>query len=203
QAHGQVEASKHAAGERRPRLARGLVQSELVEEFGRDGLRRATGQSLQTGDEPEVLTTGELLIDRGVLSGDSDELPDPMRVASDVHAEDLRLSPADRQQGREHVDRRRLPRAVRSQESDDLPGADVEIDAVNGGEVAEGLHESSDRHRRGGCLLLRASMGRGLCFGHAASVGAGGFSVVSGVEFGGFREGTADFSQSYWYVNRT
>src|SRR5699024_6296047 len=140
-----VEASTHAAGERRQRFVRSLLQSELVEEFGRDGLRRATGQSLQTGDEPEVLTTGELLIDRGVLSGDPDELPDPMRVASDVHAEDLRLSPADRQQGREHVDRRRLPRAVRSQESEDLPGADVEIDAVNSGEVEIGRASCRER----------------------------------------------------------
>src|SRR5699024_7803161 len=164
---------------------------------------RATGQPLQTGDEPEVLAAGELLIDRGVLTGDSDELAYPMRVAGDVDAEDLRRSPADRQQGREHIDRRRLPRTVGAEESEDLPGADVEVDAVNGGEVAEGLAKSSDRHRWDDCLVLCAFGGRCACCVHVATVLHRGFIVVSGVEHCGFREDAAGFSQAYWSVKRT
>src|SRR5699024_2911972 len=88
-------------------------------------------------------------------------------------------------------------------ESEDLPGADVEVDAVNGGEVAEGLAKSSDRHRWDDCLILCAFGGRCACCVHVASVRHRGFIVVSGVEHCGFREDAAGFSQAYWSVNRT
>src|SRR5699024_7254961 len=90
-----------------------------------------------------------------------------------------------------------------SQESEDLTGADVEIETGHSSEVAEGLDESSNRHRRDDYRYLCALGGRDACCVHVASVGYRGFIVVSGVEHCGFREDAAGFSQAYWSVNRT
>jgi hypothetical protein len=53
--------------------------------------------------------------------------------------------PAGRlQEGGQHVDRGRLAGPVGPEEAEDLPPADVEVDAAHGGEVAVLLHEALD-----------------------------------------------------------
>ena len=56
-----------------------------------------------------------------------------------AHPEDARIAAGGAAEPQDHVDRRRLARAVRAQEGDDLSGADGQVGAVNGGDVTEGL----------------------------------------------------------------
>ena len=51
--------------------------------------------------------------------------------------EDSRIAAGGAAQSQDHVDRRRLARAVGSQEGDDLPGADGQVDTVDGGDITE------------------------------------------------------------------
>ena len=64
------------------------------------------------------------------------------------------MPPLGCEQADEHADRGRLARAVGAEEAEDLAGADVEGDAIDGGEVAERAREvlasmatSLTRHR--------------------------------------------------------
>lgn len=141
----------------------------------------------------------ELLVDGGVLPGHTDELPDLMRLAGDIDAEDLGMALIDVKQGGQHIDHRRLACTVGAEDSEDLAPTDVKVDMVNGRVVAEGLDQPPDPHRRGGrrlCLCLPSGFGVRmrdglgvmfrLCFGHDASVHRCGFTTVSGQDHAGF-----------------
>ena len=105
------------------------------------GLGPARGQALEPAEEPEVLAGGEVLVDRGVLPGDADQLAHLVGAARDVDAEDLGAAAVDRQQRREHPEHRGLAGAVGAEHAEDLAAAYLEVDAVDGAEVAEGLDE--------------------------------------------------------------
>ena len=124
-------------------LVGGLLEPELLEQplRGRAGVRRA--QALQAPEEPQVLGRREVLVDRRVLAGDADQLADAVRLAGHVDAEDLRVARVDRQQRREHPQHRRLAGAVRAEDAEDLALAHLEVDAVDGAQVAEGLHQAA------------------------------------------------------------
>ena len=128
----------------------GLLEPELLEQAprGRAGVRRA--QPLQAPEEPQVLGRREVLVDRRVLAGDADQLADAMRLAGHVDAEDLGVARVDRQQRREHPQHRGLAGAVRPEDAEDLALADLEVDAVDGAQVAERLHQPA---RVDGCCL--------------------------------------------------
>ena len=77
----------------------------------------------------------------------------------DVVAGDARRPARRRQQSDQHPDRRRLSRAVRAEEAENLAGADVERDVVDGGEVAERAREIRAPRSR---VVMRSRGGRGL-----------------------------------------
>jgi hypothetical protein len=56
------------------------------------------------------------------------------------------------QQAEEYADGGGLTGAVRAEEAVHLPGPDVEIEAVERAQPAEGLHETGNRDRGGGCV---------------------------------------------------
>jgi hypothetical protein len=62
-----------------------------------------------------------------------------VRLAGDVNAKHRGLAGVDREQRREHPQRRRLPRPVRAENPKDLALTDVEVDSVDGTELAECL----------------------------------------------------------------
>jgi hypothetical protein len=89
--------------------------------------------------------------------------PDGAAVGGQVDAEDGRLAPADRQQPRAQLQERRLARAVRSLQEDDLAPRDLEAGARQGREAAEhhdGVAEVDHRFHRPRPTVLS---GRALC----------------------------------------
>ncbi len=124
-------------------LSRGLLEAEPAEQLARRS--RAT-RFLSTAEQPaeqaEVLAGGEVLVDRGVLAGDADQLAHHVRVL--LRRRRRRSAPAavHREQRGEHLEHRGLAGAVGSEDAEDLAAAYLQVDAVDGPEVAEGLHEA-------------------------------------------------------------
>ena len=115
---------------------------ELLEEFTGLALRRAAPEALQAREEHEILDARECLVERGVLSGEADELADDLGLAHDVVAEDAGVAGVGPQECREHRDRRGLARAVRAEHPVDRSGRDPQVDAVDGTGATEGLDEA-------------------------------------------------------------
>ena len=65
-----------------------------------------------------------------------------MRLAAYVHAEDLGPTGVDRQQRGEHLEHGGLAGTVGAEHTEDLTLVDVQVDAVDGTEVTEGLHQT-------------------------------------------------------------
>ena len=71
----------------------------------------------------------------------ADQLADAVWFAGHVHAEDPGLPGVDRQQGGEHAQGRRLPRAVGTEDAEDLALAYMKADSVDRAKPAEGLDQ--------------------------------------------------------------
>jgi hypothetical protein len=116
---------------------------------------RVVRQAIQRGDQVEILPAGERLEDGAGLRHVADDLLHLDGLTDDVEAEDLRRARRRRQHARQHLDGGRLPGAVGSEESDELPGRDLEIEtadrldlAVSFREPAESDHVSAMYHHR-------------------------------------------------------
>src|SRR6267378_3864184 len=59
------------------------------------------------------------------------------RILGKIHAQELHAAGSRREQARQDLDRRRFPRAIRSQKSEELSGCHLEINAVDRSEVPE------------------------------------------------------------------
>ena len=115
---------------------------------------------------------GEVLVDRGVLPGHAEQLAHLVRWRPDVDAEDLGLAAVDLQQGRQHAEHGGLAGAVGAEHAEDLAAAYLQVDAVDGAVVAEGLDQAVRGDRERGA-------GGGVCVGHVPTVRAAGFTAVS------------------------
>ena len=142
QAGGQVEPAPHATGELRDLLVAGVLEAEPAEQLLGGRARPLLVDAEQPAEQVEVLAGGEVLVDRGVLPGDADQLAHHVRVLLDVDAEDLRAAAVHREQRGEHLEHRGLAGAVGSEDAEDLAAAYLQVDAVDGPQVAEGLHEA-------------------------------------------------------------
>ena len=91
----------------------------------------------QRTDQPQVLPTGQHLVDGGVLAGQADAEPHRLRVLGDVDAEHARPPAARRQDRREDPDRGRLPGAVGAEEAEHGAGLHREGHAVERDDLPE------------------------------------------------------------------
>ena len=91
---------------------------------------------------------GEVLVDGRVLPGEADARAQLDGVADDVEARDEHGAGVGLQERREHADRGRLAGAVGAEEPEDAARRDLKVDAVQGPDVAEGLHETGHADRR-------------------------------------------------------
>ena len=98
--------------------------------------------------EHEVVEHGELLVELVLLRHDADPGPDLLAVAGRVHPEDPQLALGDRRDAADHAHRRRLAGAVRPEEAERLAAVDLDVDPVDGGEVAEPLDQAAGRDQR-------------------------------------------------------
>ena len=140
------------------------------------GARLGPAEALEPAEQVEVLGGGEQLVDRGVLAGDAQQLADDVRLAAYVDPEDLRVARLQREQGGQHLHQGGLAGAVGAEHTEDLTAADLEVDAVDGAVVAEGLDQAVGGDRR----QLVVERGVGVHGGHPASLRFhGGFTAVS------------------------
>jgi len=97
----------------------------------------------EPSDHAQVLTSGEVLVDRGVLTGEPDDAPDLVGLLHDVVPQDGGRPRVGLEDGGEDPHRRRLAGAVRAQQAQHGAGLDLERHAVEGAHVAPGkdLHE--------------------------------------------------------------
>ncbi len=120
-------------------------EADHVVHPGRDvGLAQAVQPALQV----QHLPPGLLAVDRGVLQGHPDPQPDVTGLGHHVEAGDRRRSRRRRDQRAEHLDRRGLAGAVRTEEPVDLAVADGEVDAGDRVVVAERLAQVPGLDRR-------------------------------------------------------
>ena len=78
-----------------------------------------------------MLASGEQQVERGLLQRGPDRRTDLRPFVDHVEPGDAGGAGRRREERREHVHSRRLPRAVRPEEAVDLAGRDVEVDPVD------------------------------------------------------------------------
>ena len=148
----QLRLVHDAGGERQPLLpAAGQRAGELVAPRRQAKLlERAVdmlGDRLQLVEprhEFQVLGDRQILVERELLRHVADFALDLQALGPDIVAEHRALALVGRQQAAQHADGRRLARAVRAEEADDLALGDRHRDMVDDGLVAEALDQSAE-----------------------------------------------------------
>jgi hypothetical protein len=153
----EVEPAAHASGVGLGRALGGVHEVEALEQRDAAPLRLGAAHAVQTTDHREVLQPGEVLVDRGVLSGETDALAQARGVVHHVEAGHADRARVGLEQRRQHADRRGLAGAVGPQQPEHGAVCGLEVDPVERAHVAEGLHEPGDADRR----LLALPVGGG------------------------------------------
>src|SRR5690606_1982450 len=96
---------------------------------------------LDVGGEAEELLDGQVEVERRLLGEKADELPDGERSRVDPEPRDDRMARVRREEAGQDSQQRRLARAVRPQQPDDLPGGDREGDVVERALAPERLRD--------------------------------------------------------------
>jgi hypothetical protein len=99
------------------------------------------------GEHPVDLAHGEGAGQLRVLENDADPLAMLAAAAPRVDAEHTDVALVARAVALEDLDRRRLPRAVRPEQTEDLPRVHVEVDPPDRLDAVVGLDEAADHDR--------------------------------------------------------
>ena len=87
----EVEPAAHATRIRLDDAIAGVGEVELLEELGGPLLGDARGELVEPAEHPQVLAPGEVLVDRGELAGQPDDLAELVGLFDDVEAGDRRV----------------------------------------------------------------------------------------------------------------
>src|SRR5438093_7036753 len=120
-----------------------LAQLEVLEQ-ALDGLVAG----VERAEQREQLRHGELRVERRGLQLHADPVLDRRRGVAYVHAEDVDRAGVRRVQPLDHLHRRRLARAVRAEQAEDLALRYLEADAIDRLDVAVRLEHVVDRDHR-------------------------------------------------------
>ena len=102
-------------------LAIGRVgQPDALQQLGATLFALALAQAVQRALQTHVLGAGEERVERRLLQRRADRATHLRALRNDIQARDARLAGGGRQQRREHEHRRRLARAVGTEETVDL-----------------------------------------------------------------------------------
>ena len=126
-----------AAGEMAGELVAPVRQAEPFEALAHGP--SAVLHGVHPRDEVEVLRDAQVLPEAEPLRHVADVAFDRLALADDVVAQARAAAVVGPQQAAEHADERRLAAAVGAEEAADLARADLEVDVVDGREVAEPL----------------------------------------------------------------
>ena len=99
--------------------------------------------SEEASEDEQVLANGELLVERLLLMHHA-ELPTNARtILVWIAPKNLKGPGGTRRDASDHAHRGGLPRAVRSEEAEELAVANVKVDGVHGRPLPEGLRQTS------------------------------------------------------------
>ena len=145
---GEVEAPAHAARVRLDDALGGLVELEAVEQLLPARLGGRAPGAVQPTDHGQVLEAGQILVDGGVLPRQADLVAQRRGVVHDVIADDRGAPGVGFQQRGQNPDDRGLAGAVRAEQAEHRSPPHLEIDALQGSDLAVGLVEAADRRWR-------------------------------------------------------
>src|SRR5690606_20820487 len=111
--------------------------------------------------ELDDLATAEIVVEDRLVRKVADPPHDLDALAEAIESADLRRARRRLEDPHEHADRRRLARAVRAEEGEDLPASDLEIEVAHRLEVAIALREARQADGRVGAHGGRLSLADG------------------------------------------
>ena len=155
-----LHAAPHAARKVSDRLVRPRRQLDGLDELRNDPIALLLRHVVELRVDQQVLADAELHVARHRLRDHADRSAHVVGLANDVEAVDDRRARRRRQQRRHHADERRLARAVRPEQTEDLALLDAEAHALDGREVAEALDDVPDFDRVHDGLRSRAAAAR-------------------------------------------
>ena len=160
---GEVEAALHAAGIAADPPVGVFGEADDVEQVGDALLDLLPGDVEEAGLQAEQLSSGLEHVEADLLEGDADLVSDAAGVLDDVEAVDGGGAAGGPEQRGEDADGGGLAGAVLAEEAEHLAVGHVEIDAVDGVDVAEVLGQATGLDRRtrgGGFAVSRRFVGR-------------------------------------------
>ena len=168
---GDAEALEHAA-----RVGVGAVvgarrQADLLEDLVDRVVRLDPRDAVQRRGEPQVLATREVAVEADRVGEVPDTALDFERTASRIEPDHPRLAFRRLGEAEEHQDGGRLAGAVLAEEPEDLARRDLEVEVVDGDQVAVHLREPACPDRRARAIVTRVPGGggdAGLALGCAA-----------------------------------
>src|SRR6266581_1700728 len=141
---GDLEAALHATGERLHQVVTPVPQLEHPQQDFTPLPPGVPRHVVQHPVDVHVLPCRELAVETRILEDDAEPLADCRLMRGDIESVELERARRRAQQGGEHLDRGGLAGAVRPQERENLPGADVEGDVVDGHDGAERFDDVLD-----------------------------------------------------------
>src|SRR6185437_2852817 len=100
--------------------------------------------------DEEVLVDGQLHVEGVLLRDDAETRADLRALLHGIHVEDAQRAAARRRDAADHPHRRALAGTVRAEKAERLARLYREVDAVDGGEVAEALQQALRMNERRG-----------------------------------------------------
>ena len=141
---GEVEPAPHAPAVGASGPVGGVDEIEALEELVGAGTDRPRGEVREQPDHLQVLVAGEVLVDGGVLAGETDLLAYGLRIPVDGHSEHFGETAVVAEDGREDPHRRGLAGAVGAEQAEDRAGGHREIDAGQRDDGTKPLFEVFD-----------------------------------------------------------
>ncbi len=139
---GEVEATPHASGVGLRGAIGSVLQIESIQQRPRPLPGWFLSEMVETSNHVEVLETGQVLVDRRVLPTEPDTFTNPIRLGENIESCDLDLALIRNQQRGEDPDSSRLSGAVRAQQSQNRSLRNVQIETVEGDDVAVLLNQT-------------------------------------------------------------
>src|SRR5687767_3451606 len=98
-------------------------------------------EPVQRCEEHEVVPGGLALVQPGLLGEDADRRADLRILPTQAETCDIRGAGRRADECAQEAQRRRLAGSVRTEETEDLALADLEVESIDGDEIAEALRE--------------------------------------------------------------
>ena len=153
----EVEPPAHATRVRPHRPVGGVGDRELFQQFVCQPVEVAPADAVQAADHPDVLAPGQQFVDGGDLAGQAHVAAHHVGFVADVVAGDPGGAAGRHRQRRHHPDRGGLARPVGAEQPEHGSGSHGEADAIDGGVVAEPLHQIDGFDGRGEGMALTVS----------------------------------------------